>query len=77
MQLGTMFGEREAKLGIEIDDQDSLQDIEARWKSRFEDEGITVSAEELKDLARRTYDHFFDENGRLRPESVENGRASA
>jgi hypothetical protein len=72
MQLGSMFGEREAKLGIEIDDQDSLEDIEARWKNRFEDEGITVSAEELKDLTRRTYEHFFDENGRLRPESVEN-----
>lgn len=72
MELGSMFGEREAKLGIEIDDQDSLEDIEARWRNRFQEEGITVSPEELKDLASRTYDHFFDEDGQVRPESVEN-----
>lgn len=71
MELGSMFGDREAKLGIEIDDADSIEDIEERWKRRFDQAGITVTAEDLKDLARRSYEHFFDANGNVRAENVE------
>lgn len=71
MELGSMYGENEAKLGIEIDDADSIEDIEERWKRRFDEEGITVTTEDLKDFARRSYDHFFDANGNVRAENVE------
>lgn len=71
MELGENFGEREARLRIEIDDADSIEDIEERWKRRFDEEGITVTAEDLKDYARRSYDHFFDANGDVRAENVE------
>lgn len=71
MNLGEMFGEREVNLAIEVDDEDSLEDIEERWKQRFAEEGITVSPAKLEDFARRTYTQFFDANGNVRPENVE------
>lgn len=74
MNLGEMHGEREMRLAVEVDDEDSLDVIESKWNQRFTEEGMAVTAEEVKDLARRTYEHFFDEHGKVRPENIEQGR---
>lgn len=71
MQFGTIDGERHAHLTIEVDDQDSFEDIQKRWQLRFDEEGIQVSEADLSALARRTYEHYFDAQGQVRPRSVE------